>query len=207
MLIHAPPPLENSPCFGCGHLFSSDFMLFAFCLSDDEQLHHGDDFKDKSNEPKWPEHKRLKPIKNDHIFCLVQASKTDCSREHALQGKQGEPSKPPEAKRTTPSSLQHSQRAGQTFWTPIKKESSLSHSMFAAARIARPLTTRLAHAHFPTTQTFRSQAFSIAKMTLTTLPSVEVMQGFPDVQKINISDYCAGKNVIIVGLPGAFTPT
>jgi peroxiredoxin len=43
--------------------------------------------------------------------------------------------------------------------------------------------------------------------SLTTLPSVEVMQGFPDVKKINISDYCAGKNVIIVGLPGAFTPT
>ena len=33
------------------------------------------------------------------------------------------------------------------------------------------------------------------------------MQGFPDVVKINIADYCAGKNVIIVGLPGAFTPT
>lgn len=33
------------------------------------------------------------------------------------------------------------------------------------------------------------------------------MQGFPDVKKINITDYCAGKNVIIVGLPGAFTPT
>ncbi len=39
------------------------------------------------------------------------------------------------------------------------------------------------------------------------LPSVEVMQGFPDVEKINVADYCAGKNVIIVGLPGAFTPT
>jgi len=33
------------------------------------------------------------------------------------------------------------------------------------------------------------------------------MQGFPDPKKINITDYCAGKNVIIVGLPGAFTPT
>jgi hypothetical protein len=39
------------------------------------------------------------------------------------------------------------------------------------------------------------------------LPSVEVMQGFPDVAKINIAEHCAGKNVIIVGLPGAFTPT
>ena len=39
------------------------------------------------------------------------------------------------------------------------------------------------------------------------IPSVEVMQGFPDVEKINIAEYCAGKNVIVVGLPGAFTPT
>jgi len=39
------------------------------------------------------------------------------------------------------------------------------------------------------------------------LPSIELMQGFPDVEKINVAEYCAGKNVIIVGLPGAFTPT
>jgi len=39
------------------------------------------------------------------------------------------------------------------------------------------------------------------------LPSVELFQGFPDVKKINIADYVKGKNVIIVGLPGAFTPT
>jgi len=39
------------------------------------------------------------------------------------------------------------------------------------------------------------------------LPSVDVMQGFPDVENINVAEYCSGKNVIIVGLPGAFTPT
>jgi hypothetical protein len=39
------------------------------------------------------------------------------------------------------------------------------------------------------------------------IPSVEVMQGFPDVKKINIAEYCSGKNVVVVGLPGAFTPT
>jgi len=39
------------------------------------------------------------------------------------------------------------------------------------------------------------------------LPSVELFQGFPDVEKIDIADYVKGKNVIIVGLPGAFTPT
>ena len=39
------------------------------------------------------------------------------------------------------------------------------------------------------------------------LPSAELMQGFPDVKKIDIADYVKDKNVIIVGLPGAFTPT
>jgi len=39
------------------------------------------------------------------------------------------------------------------------------------------------------------------------IPSVNVMRGFPDPDMINVAEYCAGKNVIIVGLPGAFTPT
>jgi len=39
------------------------------------------------------------------------------------------------------------------------------------------------------------------------IPSVELFSGFPDPQKVNIADYVKDKNVIIVGLPGAFTPT
>lgn len=39
------------------------------------------------------------------------------------------------------------------------------------------------------------------------LPSATLFQGFPDPKKIDIADYVKGKNVIIVGLPGAFTPT
>jgi len=39
------------------------------------------------------------------------------------------------------------------------------------------------------------------------IPSVEHMQGFPDVKKFNVADMAKGKNVILVGLPGAFTPT
>ena len=39
------------------------------------------------------------------------------------------------------------------------------------------------------------------------LPSVELFKGFPDLQKVNIAEYSKGKNLIIVGLPGAFTPT
>jgi hypothetical protein len=53
--------------------------------------------------------------------------------------------------------------------------------------------------------TFASQTLAFAAPSK--LPSVEVMQGFPDVAKINVAEYCSGKNVIIVGLPGAFTPT
>eukprot|EP00559_Dactyliosolen_fragilissimus_P002154 CAMPEP_0184855804 /NCGR_PEP_ID=MMETSP0580-20130426/943_1 /TAXON_ID=1118495 /ORGANISM="Dactyliosolen fragilissimus" /LENGTH=201 /DNA_ID=CAMNT_0027350425 /DNA_START=16 /DNA_END=621 /DNA_ORIENTATION=- len=38
------------------------------------------------------------------------------------------------------------------------------------------------------------------------IPSVELFQGFPDPAKIDVAEYCAGKNVIVVGLPGAFLP-
>jgi 2-Cys peroxiredoxin 5 len=39
------------------------------------------------------------------------------------------------------------------------------------------------------------------------IPSgIELMQGFPP-DTINLSEHIAGKSVIIVGLPGAFTPT
>jgi len=38
------------------------------------------------------------------------------------------------------------------------------------------------------------------------LPSVELHKGFPP-EKINVSEYCKDKNVILLGLPGAFTPT
>jgi len=48
-------------------------------------------------------------------------------------------------------------------------------------------------------------AFSVAAGD--SLPSVELFQGFPDPQKVNLADYASDKNVIIVGLPGAFTPT
>jgi len=38
------------------------------------------------------------------------------------------------------------------------------------------------------------------------VPSVDLDFGFPPT-KINLADRVAGKNVILVGLPGAFTPT
>lgn len=38
------------------------------------------------------------------------------------------------------------------------------------------------------------------------LPTVELDSGFPP-EKVDIFEYTKGKNVFIVGLPGAFTPT
>jgi len=39
------------------------------------------------------------------------------------------------------------------------------------------------------------------------IPSVEMLQGFPDPKNIDVADHVKGKKTIIVGLPGAFTPT
>lgn len=39
------------------------------------------------------------------------------------------------------------------------------------------------------------------------LPDIELFQGFPDPKKISLSEYAEGKNMIILSLPGAFTPT
>jgi hypothetical protein len=38
------------------------------------------------------------------------------------------------------------------------------------------------------------------------VPSVEIDLGFPPA-KINLAEYAAGKKVILMGLPGAYTPT
>lgn len=38
------------------------------------------------------------------------------------------------------------------------------------------------------------------------IPSIELDYGFPPA-KVNIAERAAGKKIILVGLPGAFTPT
>lgn len=38
------------------------------------------------------------------------------------------------------------------------------------------------------------------------VPSIDLDYGFPP-QKVNLAERVAGKNVILVSLPGAFTPT
>jgi len=37
------------------------------------------------------------------------------------------------------------------------------------------------------------------------IPSVNLLSGFPPTPT-NMAEYCAGKNVVILGIPGAFTP-
>jgi peroxiredoxin len=59
-------------------------------------------------------------------------------------------------------------------------------------------------------------AFLLASASLTaafapikpgdSLPTANLHAGFPP-EMVSITDYAKGKNMIIVGLPGAFTPT
>ena len=70
--------------------------------------------------------------------------------------------------------------------------------MFASRLASVAIRSKVVPSPFSGNQFFRAMS------SLTSLPSVEVMQGFPDPKKINITDYCAGKNVILVGLPGMY---
>jgi len=51
-----------------------------------------------------------------------------------------------------------------------------------------------------------AQAFAAIK-TGDKLPQATLFKNFGPPDKVNIAEYAAGKNMIIVGLPGAFTPT
>lgn len=69
--------------------------------------------------------------------------------------------------------------------------------MFRVAATRMPLAMRKR----PIAMSFRGMA-SVGD----SLPSVELHQGFPP-KKYNLADFAKGKSIVIVGLPGAFTPT
>lgn len=77
------------------------------------------------------------------------------------------------------------------------------------------MTTRFAHLAASSLRASRPAICSNAKHLFQRsfsavpdkIPSVEMMRGFPGPEKVDLSKYCSGKNVVIVGLPGAFTPT
>ena len=43
-------------------------------------------------------------------------------------------------------------------------------------------------------------------LNLLKLPSVELHSGFPP-EKIDLKEYTSNKSILLIGLPGAFTPT
>ena len=51
-----------------------------------------------------------------------------------------------------------------------------------------------------------STTIAIAVKVGDSIPSIELHHNFPP-EKINLADRLANKKVLIVGLPGAFTPT
>eukprot|EP00440_Ansanella_granifera_P063105 gb/GFBE01068430.1/.p1 GENE.gb/GFBE01068430.1/~~gb/GFBE01068430.1/.p1 ORF type:complete len:134 (+),score=35.23 gb/GFBE01068430.1/:1-402(+) len=53
------------------------------------------------------------------------------------------------------------------------------------------------------------KAVSVVKLNAAVgdaIPNVGLDEGFPP-EKVMLADYCKGKKVVLVGLPGAFTPT
>ena len=51
-----------------------------------------------------------------------------------------------------------------------------------------------------------SYKYILIILNLLKLPSVELHSGFPP-EKIDLKEYTSNKSVLLVGLPGAFTPT
>jgi hypothetical protein len=74
--------------------------------------------------------------------------------------------------------------------------SLLTSRTFAAASRRGFLQSN--HHHFVAARSFASVGDS--------LPSVELHQSFPP-KKYNLADFAKNKNILLVGLPGAFTPT
>lgn len=72
-------------------------------------------------------------------------------------------------------------------------------TMLLASRFSSVFAARAAR---PATSSFLRSFASVGD----SLPSVELHQGFPPKQ-YNLADFAKDKSILLVGLPGAFTPT
>mmetsp|Transcript_6345 Transcript_6345/g.9640 ORF Transcript_6345/g.9640 Transcript_6345/m.9640 type:complete len:101 (-) Transcript_6345:571-873(-) len=86
---------------------------------------------------------------------------------------------------------------------------TLSLAALTPTQAAKPFTpgTTAAFAAATTTTTNNNNNNNPPIKAGDKLPASDVFWGFPNPQKVNMASYCGGRNVIIVGLPGAFTPT
>lgn len=76
---------------------------------------------------------------------------------------------------------------------------------------AMPSKTALRVAVAPplATQPMGFDRFSVRSLSVSigdAIPAVSLDKGFPP-EKVPLDDFCTGKKVVLVGLPGAFTPT
>jgi hypothetical protein len=82
---------------------------------------------------------------------------------------------------------------------------AVAMSSLLASRFARTLVSPAARMVAPAPcAVLGGRAFSIKVGNL--IPSVSLDKGFKK-EKVNLADFTKGKKVILVGLPGAFTPT
>jgi hypothetical protein len=88
---------------------------------------------------------------------------------------------------------------------PLSSEQSLSALLFAVSPSAVSRLRPLGISQQVYGQ--RSPAASMERIEVgSAVPSVELDFGFPP-EKVNIEERTKGKRTILVGLPGAFTPT
>jgi len=72
--------------------------------------------------------------------------------------------------------------------------------VFAAAGARRPRASRVGRAAGGDPAVAKNVKVGDA------IPDVSLDKGFPP-EKVALSEFCKGKKVVLVGLPGAFTPT
>jgi len=76
---------------------------------------------------------------------------------------------------------------------------AVGSAILAAAAGVRASRRRAPHAR-------RGSVVALEAKVGDAIPNIGLDKGFPP-EKVPLADYCKGKKVVLVGLPGAFTPT